>query len=121
MLTSVEEQKARELAPRSVDPIQQTVATAIQGYLSHPDVDRAQAVEAIKFVSQPMRKTQVTRLRAAYKGFQTKGSINVLLDAVGEVRSKFGESPARAADEARSGPALSRGDLRLICFEVLSG
>ncbi|HXR36728.1 MAG TPA: DEAD/DEAH box helicase, partial [Candidatus Binataceae bacterium] len=120
ILSSVEEQKARESAPRSVDPIQQTVATAIQGYLSHPDVDRAQAVETIKFVSQPMRKTQVTRLRAAYKEFQTKGSIKVLLDAVEEVRSKFGEPPARVAGEASLRPPLSREDLRLICFEVLS-
>ena len=47
-------------------------------------------------------------------------SIKVLLDAVEEIRSKFGESPARATGEARSGPALSREDLRLICFEVLS-
>jgi hypothetical protein len=121
ILSSVEEQKARESAPRSVDPIQQTVATAIQGYLSHPDVDRAQAVEAIKFVSQPMRKTQVTRLRQAYKEFQGEGKIRVLLDGVEEVRAKFGEPPARPTGEPRSGPALIREDLRLICFEVLSG
>ena len=122
ILSSVEEQKARESAPRSVDPIQQTVATAIQGYLSHPEVDRARAVEAIKFVSQPMRKTQVTRLRQAYKEFQATSNIAVLLDAVEEVRAKFGEPQGRAAGEARSGgPKLSRDDLRLICFEVLSG
>jgi hypothetical protein len=41
ILSSVEEQKAREAAPRSIDPIQQTVATMVQGFLSHPDVDRA--------------------------------------------------------------------------------
>ena len=122
ILSSVEEQKARESAPRSVDPIQQTVATAIQGYLSHPDVDRARAVGAIKFVSQPMRKTQVTRLRQAYKEFQATSNIAVLLDAVEEVRAKFGEPQGRAGGEARSGgPKLSRDDLRLICFEVLSG
>jgi len=120
ILNSAEEQKARESAPRSVDPIQQTVATAILGYLSHPEVDRAGAVEAIKFVSHPMRKTQVIRLRQAYKEFQGTGNIRVLLDAVAEVRAKFGEPQSRAAGEARSGPPLSREDLRLICFEVLS-
>lgn len=121
IFSSVEEQKAREAAPRSIDPIQQTVATAIQGYLSHPEVDRARAVETIRFVSQPMRKTQVTRLRQAYKEFQRTGGIKALLDAVEDVRTKFGEAPARTPGEPKSAPSVSREDLRLICFDVLSG
>jgi hypothetical protein len=79
------------------------------------------AVDAIKFVSQPMRKTQVTQLRQAYKEFQAKGSIKALLDVVDEVRSKFGEPAGRPAGETKTSATLSREDLRLICFDVLSG
>ena len=59
ILRSFQEQQALEVAPRSVDPIQQTVATALQGYLNHPDVDRRQAIGALRFLNQPMLKVQV--------------------------------------------------------------
>jgi hypothetical protein len=49
ILESEEEKRALEVAPRSVDPIQQTVATALQSYLNHPDVNRRDAIEVIRF------------------------------------------------------------------------
>jgi superfamily II DNA or RNA helicase len=119
ILSSVEEQKAREAAPRSIDPIQQTVATAIQGLLSRPDVDRARAVEAIKFVSLPMRKTQANRLRDAFKEFQQGGNIMPLLGAIEEIRARFGEPAASQPTAQEPAPSISRDDLRLICFDVI--
>ena len=123
ILGSVEEQKARDAAPRSIDPIQQTVATAIQGFLSHPDVDRARAVEVIKFISLPMRKTQVTQLREAFKDFQRRSELQRLIARIEEIRAKFGEPPPiqprhdkRAACHhipRRPSPHLLRCDLRL--------
>jgi hypothetical protein len=68
-----------------------------------------------------MRKTQVTSLRQAYKEFQRSGGIKVLLDAVEDVRARFGESSAPSASETKSSVTLSREELRLICFDVLSG
>ncbi|MBV8055287.1 MAG: hypothetical protein JO071_08625 [Deltaproteobacteria bacterium] len=122
ILSSIEEQKARESVPRVLDPVQQTVATAIQGYLSHPDVDRTGAVEAIRFVSQPMRRTQVTRLRQAFKEFQRTGAIRTLLEAITEIRSQFGEqSGVLPPLNQKPAPVLSRDNLRLICFDLISG
>jgi hypothetical protein len=121
ILSSFEEQKAREAAPRSLDPIQQAVATAIQGYLSHPQVDRAAAVDAIKFVSQPMRRIQVTRLRQAFREFQRAGTVRGLLETIAEIRAHFREPPVvtRSPNQMPS-PLLTRDDLRLICFDLIS-
>ncbi len=119
ILNSAEEQKAREAAPRSIDPIQQTVATAIQGLLSHPDVDRARAVEAIKFVSLPMRKTQVTQLGEAFKVFRRSGQIQPLLDGILEIRTRFGEPSAARPASGQKPQTFTRNDLRLICFNLV--
>jgi hypothetical protein len=75
----------------------------------------------IKFISQPMRKTQLTRLRQIFKEFQKTGDIKVLFDAVEEVRSKFGEPAEPPLGEVKSAKPLSQKDLRLICFDIISG
>jgi Helicase conserved C-terminal domain len=121
IVRSVQEQRALETAPRSVDPIQQTVATALQGYLNHPDVDRRQAIAAIRFLNQPMLKVQVDTLRKAYKDFQGKRNVQTLLVAVEELRERFGEQqPTTYSIGALDGP-LRREDLKLICFDFVSG
>jgi superfamily II DNA or RNA helicase len=114
------EAKALESAPRSVDPVQQTVATAIQGYLSHPDVDRKRAIELIRFLNEPMLAVQVKALRAAARAFQAGGDIQALIEAVAALREKFGDS-AKADSRPRDGFSLTRDKLRLICFDFLSG
>jgi hypothetical protein len=119
ILSSVEEQKAREAAPRSIDPIQQTVATAIQGLLSHPNVDRPRAVEVIKFISLPMRKTQVTQLREAFKDFQRESDFQSLVAKIEEIRAKFGAPAAVQPTDHELPATISRDDLRLICFDVI--
>ena len=122
IVRSVQEQRALEAAPRSVDPIQQTVATVIQGYLNHPDVDRREAIEAIRFLNQPMLKVQVDTLRKACKDFQGKRDVQAILAAVKGLRERFGERQV-TAHPAGSTPAspLSREDLKLICFDFISG
>jgi len=122
ILRSFQEQKALEVAPRSVDPLQQTVATALQGYLNHPDVERHQAIEAIRFLSQPMLAVQVREVRRAYTTFQQEGDVNSLLAAIGGLRDKYGEQRA-TTHSAGAGPVgeLSRANLRLICFDLVTG
>ncbi len=122
ILRSFKEQKALESAPRSVDPLQQTVATVLQGFLNHPDVERRQAIEAIRFLNQPMLIVQVRDLRQAYKEFQGKGDIKALLAAINDLREKFG-SEQMTENHSKFGSVvdISREDLRLICFDLVSG
>lgn len=119
ILKSVAEKQALEFAPRTIDPVQQTVATAIQGYLNHPDVDRKEAIELIRLLNQPMLSVQIRELRVALRSFKAAGQVKVLIEAVRRLRHIVSE-PAPAGGEApRAG--LRREDLRLICFDFLSG
>jgi hypothetical protein len=121
ILQSVEEQRALEAAPRSVDPIQQTVATVIQSYLNHPDVDRGQAVDAIRFLNEPLLAVQVRKLRQAYREFQVKDDIKTVLNFVDELRKSVGGSQTTTEPRGNTSRQLRREDLRLICFDLLSG
>jgi hypothetical protein len=122
ILRSFEKQKALEVAPRSVDPIQQTLATIIQGYMNHPSVDRRRAVEAIRFLNQPMLTVQVRNLRQAYKDFQAKPDIDLLIGTVeGMLQKLGGEQATHTSSESKPPIELKRDDLRLICFDFVSG
>ncbi len=120
ILRDFDEAKALESAPRSVDPVQQTVATAIQGYLSHPDVDRKRAIDLIRFLNEPMLAVQVKALRAAARAFQAGGDVEALIESVAALREKFGD-PAKTDSTPRGSFSLTRDKLRLICFDFLSG
>jgi hypothetical protein len=70
----------------------------------------------------PMRRAQVTRLRAAFREFQRAGTIQTLLDEVAEIRAQIGESSSiEPPSGQKSAPVLKREDLRLICFDLISG
>ena len=119
ILQSEEEKRALEVAPRAVDPIQQTVATAIQSYLNHPDVDRKQAIETIRFLNQPMLRVQVQKLRRDFREFQRTGDLKLLIGNIEDLRK------VSAVDEPLRGvpgksQRLTRGDLQLICFDFLT-
>jgi hypothetical protein len=119
ILQSEEEKRALEVAPRSVDPIQQTVATVLQSYLNHPDIDRSQAIGAIRFLNQPMLAVQVRRLRQVYRDFQAIGNVQTFLGAIKELdKTAAGEQVMR--EPAEKLQQLRREDLRLICFDVLT-
>jgi superfamily II DNA or RNA helicase len=120
VLESSQQQSALEAAPRTVEAIQQTVVTLLQGYLGHPDVSRPRVIEAIRFLNQPMWRTQIADLRRAYKEFQRNANIDALLAEVEGIRSRFGnQHSGRQANPAK--PAITRDDLRLICFDLVSG
>ncbi len=121
IIASFQEQQALEAAPKTVDPIQQTVATAIQGYINHPDVDRRQALEAIRFLNQPMLTVQLKELRAAYQQFQVNSDVAALLHAVKDLCEKFAAGARQEEQITANGPTkVGREDLRLICFDVVS-
>jgi hypothetical protein len=120
ILKSFQQQKALEATPRTVEPIQQTVATLLQTYMNHPDVERRRVIEAMRFLGQPMLTVQIKELRKTYKQFQAAEDIKELLESVEQLRTEFGAEPE--TQEAQ-GPSISikREDLRLICFDVITG
>lgn len=88
--------------------------------MNHPKVSRPRAIEAIKFLNQPMWRTQIVDLRRAYKEFQRNADINALLGAVEDIRSRFGNQHSEhQANPAK--PDITRDDLRLMCFDLVSG
>jgi hypothetical protein len=118
-LESEEERRALEVAPRSIDPIQQTVATLLQTYLNHPDVDRRQAIEHIRFLNQPMLSVQVRKLRQIHREFQSKSDVKLLVSDVEDLRPAAGGEQI-AKEPAAKSKQVRREDLRLICFDVLN-
>jgi superfamily II DNA or RNA helicase len=117
ILESEEEKRALEVAPRSVDPIQQTVATVLQSYLNHPDVNRREAIEIIRFLNQPMLAVQVRRLRQIHREFQGNSDVKLLLTALQELRKAVGGDQVTREPKSKQ---LTREDLRLICFDLLT-
>ena len=120
ILQSTEKQIALEMAPRTIDPMQQTVATAIQQYMQHPEVDRKKAIESIRFLNQPMLAVQIKELRKAFREFQTGSDINKLLLVVDELKASYG-SEAEVETQTSKTQTIQRSDLRLICFDLVWG
>jgi hypothetical protein len=90
--------------------------------MNHLDIERPRAIEAIRFLSQPMLAVQVRELRQAYRDFQRKPEIKTLLGTVDELRSKVGEPQVNQKSPGRGSVSqLSREDLRLICFDLITG
>ena len=118
ILKSEEEKKAIEAAPKIVDPAQQLVATAIQEYLNHPEMDRNELVSLISFISRPLPRIYGRKLREFYKEFSGNKDIAGLVEKVKKIKIESGkdeEIPAQKRPQA-----LRKDDLHLICFDYLS-
>lgn len=98
----------------------QTSSALLQGAVNHPRVSRARIIEAIKFLNRPMSRAQIMELRRAYREFQHRGEVDALLAAVEELGRCFGD-PQREAAVRRARPPIGRQELRLICFDRVSG
>jgi Helicase conserved C-terminal domain len=116
ILRGYQEQQALEEAPKTVDPLQQTVATTIQGYMNRPEIKRHEALTAIRFLSRPAQWVVVKELRAAYRRFQGDSDVAVLLNAALTLASRYGAGSEMTAKSTRR---LDRVDLRLVCFDHL--
>ena len=117
ILRGQQERQALEAAPRTVDPLQQTVATTLQEYINRPEVDRRQAVAAIRFLAQPVPSVVVKSLRSAHRSFQQATDVQALIAAVLKLSQMF--SSDISSSDGDSSP-LRREELRLICFDHLS-
>ncbi len=116
ILQGYEEQQALAEAPKTLDPLQQTLATTIQSYINRPEVSRQDGLAAIRFLSKPARSVTVKELRSSYRRFQADGDVQALLKAVLDIASRYA---AAAEGGKKSIHRLRREDLRLICFDHL--
>jgi len=114
ILRSFEEQQGLEATPATVDPVQQTVATTLQGYLNHPDLKRPQVLAAIKYVNTPMMRTQIKQTRELFDAFKSSEDIVALVTGLVDMSEKYGVQ--QKTKSRRQPKQLTRDDLRLICF-----
>jgi hypothetical protein len=120
ILKSFDRQQALEKAPRTLDPIQQTIATTIQAYINHPDIDRKRAIAAIKFLNEPKLAVQIKELRKIYKDFEGNGDAKTLIDGISSMIEATGMAEKKEAPRPSSKVYLQREDLYLICFDFIS-
>jgi hypothetical protein len=121
LLRGYEEKTALQIAPQPIDPLQQTVATVVQSFLNHPQIERKRAISAIEFLNTPMLRVQVTEMKKLYNEYQQTRNIMELVAGLEAMRSAYGinmKQPKNAVSPSR--PKLEREDLRLICFDVVS-
>ena len=121
LLQGQEERAALQVAPQAIEPLQQTVATIIQSFLNHPEVDRKRAIAGISFLNGPMQNVQVAELRKIFKLYQQTKSVSELIAGIEAMRAAFGADANLVSEKgAVLVQALRREDLQLICFDVLT-
>ncbi|HZS77277.1 MAG TPA: helicase-related protein [Ktedonobacteraceae bacterium] len=116
ILQSSTEQLAREEAPRLLDPIQQTIATTLRGYIHNPALNRKEVISAIQQLTQPQPNVYIKTLRKAYDTFTANGDISQLLSTI---QSLSQEEPTPIAPSPTNKTAIQRADLKLICFDYV--
>jgi hypothetical protein len=119
ILKGHETKQALTLVPKAIDPFQQTVATTLQGFMSHPGVDRKRLMDALKYLAAPLPGAQVKDLRKAYQTFNGSRDPAALLDGILQMAATYGRTEGSNQD-AKSVSQLTRDDLRLVCFDVVS-
>jgi hypothetical protein len=117
---SVSGQQALEEAPSIIDPAQQAVATSLKALLSRPDVTRDRVLAALRFLRQPLRRAAVRALRDAHRRHSGPGGASDLLAAAEALRDQIGAGENGQQTPSRQGP-VSRENLQLVCFELVTG
>lgn len=118
IVARAEEQRAVEEAPKIVDPVQQTMATLLRGYLNHPDVDRAQARQLVQSLTRPLPGVHVKALKAAYQSFGRSNDVGSLMATLQALPLDGGNGSARQTS-SEDGASVGRDDLHLVCFEYV--
>ena len=116
ILESLHSQVAMQVAPKIIEPIQQTVAAVLRSYLNNPTLDRKRVMEALRILSQPLPKVTLKKIKSAYDDFQLVGNENGLLNVVLEKAIEL-SSQTTVSDK----PIVTLGpdDLRLVCWEYI--
>ncbi len=110
------EQVAIEEAPKLLDPIQQTIATILRSYINSTVINRKEIILALQQLNQPQPGVYIKALRKAYETFVATNHINELLASVQRI-AQVEKPSVNTANQERI--ALSREDLKLICFDYV--
>jgi len=115
------EQVAVEEAPKVLDPIQQTIATTLRGYINNPAISRNEIKLAIQRVVEPQPGIYIKTLRKAYERFLVERNIEELLASVQNMHAATATPPTAnaQADESTMKSPVKREELKLICFDYV--
>ena len=107
--------QARSVIALANDPIQQSLAVDLKDAMRRQSVDRERAKALLPFLSQPVGKSVVAKLKAARADWSNHADDRRLLDHLERLQADYAKS------DNEDGPAaLTRDDLHLVCFEFLS-
>jgi hypothetical protein len=119
IVQSSAEQVAVEAAPKLLDPIQQTIATTLRGYINSPAVSRKEVITAIQWLNEPQPGVYIKALRKAYEAFSTNGQIDELLTVVKSIGTGTVAPEDSKASSSESKSPVRREDLKLVCFDYV--
>jgi hypothetical protein len=119
IVQSSADQAAVEEAPKLLDPIQQTIATTLRGYINNPVVSRKEIIAAIQILNEPQPGVYIKSLRKAYEAFATNNQIDELLAAVKSIGTDFEPLDNGNTANSESKSPVKREDLKLICFDYV--
>lgn len=111
------EQVAIEEAPRLLDPIQQTIATILSGYINSPAISRKEIIAAIQQLNAPRPGVYIKTLRKAYDAYLTNAQLAELLSAVQTISRDT--DPPGSVTNTESKSVVRREDLKLVCFDYI--
>ena len=119
IVQSSAEQVAVEEAPKLLDPIQQTVATTLRGYINSPAVSRKEIIAAIQRLSEPQPGVYIKTLRKAYETFTANSQVDELLVAVKSIGTAIEPPDDSNIPNPESKSPVKREDLKLVCFDYV--
>lgn len=117
ILRSETEVGAKAAASMRPDPIQQTLAEELKNVLRRGTVDREKAKTAIRFLGQPAGPFVIKTMRAAFKAWTDNPDDSALLGGIMNLEADF----AKGLSTTSPASTLRREDLKLVCFEYISG
>lgn len=116
ILASEEITATRAAVAAAPDKIQREIAEEIKNMLRRTSVDRAKAKRALRFLDQAFGRSlinQAAELRAAWRdGHDDQAFVDAICGLAGE----FGREPVKTIDQT----AITRDQLRLVCFQMIS-
>jgi superfamily II DNA or RNA helicase len=125
ILQSSQQQVAIEEAPKLLDPIQQTIATTLRGYLNSPAFNRKDLMAALYWLTEPQPSVYIKSLRKAYDAYRANPDPQQLFATIQSLRTSSEapnnvQTPVTNPGSTTTGKGpLQREDLRLICFEYV--
>jgi len=116
ILGTVQRHQALEAAPKIVDPVQNLVATVLQGQLNNPSLPRKKVRAALKALRQPLLGAYLRDLRNAYDTYQRDGDVSALLEVVTHTLQA---TAAPIETSTSTVHQLRKEELHLICWEYV--